>query len=152
MRVVIDDVFCGLVTTTSDTNSFDDDGISYERTEVDKENEHLLRCDYDRVGESSTPDHDRDFAVRCSEYSGLACQVDHLILSLSHTDEDDGEGYDTQVRLVQGNTGFSSSGFVEVYLHDSYGPVCNMGAHDADSACRQLGYTNAVSFGSDESY
>lgn len=59
------------------------------------------------------------------------------------------EGYDTQVRLVQGGTGFTSSGFVEIYVQDSWEPVCNMGSSDADTACRQLGYTNALSFGSD---
>lgn len=48
--------------------------------------------------------------------------------------------YDTEVRLVQNSTGYSSSGFVEVYLHGSWGPVCNMGFEDALSACRQLGY------------
>ena len=55
--------------------------------------------------------------------------------------------YNTQVRLVGGETGFTSSGFVEMYKNNRWGPVCNMNAADADSACRQLGYTNASSCG-----
>ena len=75
-----------------------------------------------------------------------------LVLStLPALDPENDDGYDTEVRLVQGATGFSSSGFVEIYLHDTWSPVCNMGARDADSACRQLGYTNTAAFGSDDS-
>ena len=59
----------------------------------------------------------------------------------------DAHPYDTQVRLEGGETGFTSSGFVEMYKNNRWGPVCNMNAADADSACRQLGYTNARSFG-----
>ncbi len=57
--------------------------------------------------------------------------------------------YDTQVRLegtqlrLEGN---SSIGFLEVFVREVWGPVCNMREHDADSACRQLGYTNAVGY------
>ena len=56
--------------------------------------------------------------------------------------------YDTQVRLVHNGSSYASSGFVEVYLNGSWGPVCNLGRYDADTACRQLGYTNAVGHGS----
>jgi len=58
----------------------------------------------------------------------------------------DDNPYSTQVRLVKGRTSFTSSGFVEIYRIGGWGPVCNMAAADADSACRQLGYTNAASF------
>lgn len=54
--------------------------------------------------------------------------------------------YNNQVRLVQGGTGYASSGFVEVYLNGSWRSVCNMGPYDADSACRQLGYTSAFNY------
>ncbi len=37
-----------------------------------------------------------------------------------------------------------SSGLAQVYLNGEWGPVCNMRKPDADSLCRQLGYTNAV--------
>ena len=53
--------------------------------------------------------------------------------------------YDTQVQLVQGDTEYTSSGYVEVYLNDRWGPVCNMQSSDADSACMQLGYSGASS-------
>lgn len=56
--------------------------------------------------------------------------------------------YDTEVRLVDGTTGFKSSGFVETYIHGSWGPVCHMDPADADSACRQLGYTGHVGISS----
>ncbi len=56
--------------------------------------------------------------------------------------------YNGAVRLVEGNTGFNSSGFVEVYLHNEWGTVCGMRNYDADSACRQLGYTEASNYGS----
>ena len=72
-------------------------------------------------------------------------------LHVNIADEADDEGYDTEVQLVQGNTGLTSSGFVEVWLNDAWEPVCNMGADDADSACRQLGWTNAADFGSSPS-
>lgn len=54
--------------------------------------------------------------------------------------------YDTQVRLIQGGTNFTSSGFVEVYMNNRWGPVCNMDKEAADTACRQLGYTEASTY------
>ena len=40
--------------------------------------------------------------------------------------------YDTQVQLVQGDTPYTSTGYVFVYLNDLWGPVCNMHVLDAD--------------------
>ena len=55
--------------------------------------------------------------------------------------------YDTQVRLVNGGTNYTSSGYVEIYLNYQWGGVCNMNAADADSVCRQLGYSYASFYG-----
>jgi hypothetical protein len=33
-----------------------------------------------------------------------------------------------------------------VNINDGFGGVCNVGRYSADSACRQLGYTNAFSY------
>ena len=52
---LIEDVFCGEISR----------GRTY--SEYDSLHEHLLRCDYDLVDQSSTPDHQDDFAVECSE-------------------------------------------------------------------------------------
>ncbi len=65
----------------------------------------------------------------------------------SESNDDVVTPYNTQLRLVQGGTGFSSSGFVEIYLCGSWGSVCNMKINDASTACRQLGYTDAYSAG-----
>ena len=58
-------------------------------------------------------------------------------------DADSFSSYDADIQLVQGQ--FPSSGYLEVSINNNWGPVCNMEKYDADSACRQLGYTNAVS-------
>lgn len=41
----------------------------------------------------------------------------------------------------------TSEGYVQIYLDskEQFRPVCNMGKDDADTFCRQLSYTNAVS-------
>ena len=53
--------------------------------------------------------------------------------------------YDTQVRL-QGGT-YRSSGTLEVYLNSQWGTVCydelEFDTDAANTACRQLGYTNS---------
>lgn len=87
---------------------------------------HILRCDYDYDGTISP--HDFDMGVECD----------------SDTNRYD-VPYDTEVRLIS-NTTYSSAGFLEIAigLGGNWGPVCNMNSNDADSACRQLGYTNAV--------
>jgi hypothetical protein len=54
------------------------------------------------------------------------------------------------VRLVDGGTGFTSSGTVEVYLNNEWGTICadEIAVNEADTICRQLGYTNAVTHSS----
>ena len=45
---------------------------------------------------------------------------------------------------------FASSGILEVYVNQTWGNVCNRGFNStaADTTCRQMGYTNALTFGS----
>ena len=57
----------------------------------------------------------------------------------------DAEPYNTMVRLAKLAVQEVSSGFLEIYLNKVWGSVCNMNLPDADTACRQLGYTGAVS-------
>ena len=61
--------------------------------------------------------------------------------------------YDTAVRLVDGGTGFLSSGTVEVYLNNEWGTICYDGITrtEADTICQQLGYTNAKTYSSTQS-
>ena len=56
--------------------------------------------------------------------------------------------YDGQVRLVGGDDGVKSAGRLEIYLNNIWRAVCSEGFTDseADSVCRQLGYTKATSF------
>jgi hypothetical protein len=54
--------------------------------------------------------------------------------------------YDSQIRLK--STTYPSQGALEIYLNHQWGYICysNFNQHSADTACRQLGYTNAVAF------
>ena len=56
--------------------------------------------------------------------------------------------YPGKVRLT-GFTQYSGSGRIEVYCNNEWGLVCNDGftKNDADTVCRQLGYTEAASYG-----
>lgn len=51
-----------------------------------------------------------------------------------------GYEYDVPVRLI--TDGRESDGLVEVYLNDTWGPVCDIfwTIHDANVVCWQLGY------------
>ena len=53
--------------------------------------------------------------------------------------------YESQVALMEGDS--PSSGLLKVYANNQWGTVCFSGFRNAaaDSACRQLGYTNALS-------
>lgn len=61
--------------------------------------------------------------------------------------------YDTAVRLVDGGTGYPSSGIAEVYLNKQWGTMCayEISGHEAATICQQLGYTTALSYGSTKS-
>ena len=94
---------------------------------------HLQRCVYDTP--TGTPDHSQDVGVYCI-YEPVW--------------EWPGNGY---IRITNYRTGnYSSAGVVEVYFENSYyalwGTVCsdNFYKGDADTVCRQLGYTGSVGF------
>ena len=58
--------------------------------------------------------------------------------------------YEGSVRIANLQEGeFSSSGTLEVFLKGEWGTACATGVSkgDADSVCRQLGYTESLSFG-----
>ena len=56
--------------------------------------------------------------------------------------------YTGQIRLVGGE--YPSEGRLEIYFHDQWGSISSSKYTnykvEADSACRQLGYTGAVSY------
>ena len=54
--------------------------------------------------------------------------------------------YDGQIRLQQGQ--YSNQGLVEVYCNGQWGTVCDdsFDSTDANTVCRQLGYTGAVAY------
>ena len=98
---------------------------------------HILRCSYST--DTSACSHDQDIVIDCSP---------------SYSFEDTyiyDSPYNTQIRLIS-NTTFPSTGTLEIYINKQWGNVCydqfDQGA--ADSACRQLGYTNAKAFNSIE--
>ena len=97
---------------------------------------HILRCAYST--DTSACSHDQDIVIDCSpSYS-----FDDTYIYDSP--------YDTRVRLIS-NT-FPSTGTLEIYINQQWGNVCyaQFGQGAADSACRQLGYTNANALISNE--
>ena len=54
--------------------------------------------------------------------------------------------YQNQIRLSQGT--YTSQGLVEVYCNGQWGTVCDdkFGQIDANTVCRQLGYTVAAAY------
>ena len=56
--------------------------------------------------------------------------------------------YDSEVRLIDGGTGFTSSGVAEVYLNGQWGTICSdaMSSASADTICRQMGYTESATY------
>ena len=54
--------------------------------------------------------------------------------------------YKGQVRLSRGK--YTSQGLVEVYCNGQWGTVCDdgFGQIDADTVCKQLGYTGAARY------
>ena len=90
---------------------------------------HVLRCGYTTDTTGCT--HRMDIVVRCAQSLWM-------------------HPYHTQVRLNAGNTttelitSAPSSGVLEIFLNNEWGNVCNINQQAADSACRQMGYTNAI--------
>ncbi len=91
---------------------------------------HILRCSYST--DTSACSHDQDVVLDCNP-------ADYTY---------DRSPYDTQVRLISDT--FPSTGTLEIYINKQWGNACHaqfdQGA--ADSACRQLGYTNAKTLSS----
>ena len=84
----------------------------------------------------------------------MSLRNDQYILSASYCTHAAGSlydnPYDTQVRLRGG--AYPSSGTLEVYLNNQWGTVCyfdlEFTTYAADTACRQLGYTNSPNMNS----
>ena len=73
----------------------------------------------------------------------------NFLYSVNSSDEGGyGVTYDSEVRLIDGT--WSSSGVLEVYIQDEgkWGTICSTDFNQeaADSACRQVGYTNAIGY------
>ena len=102
--------------------------------------QHVLRCKVSQLMDPSICTHDHDIAVYCYPES---------ILSQSYT-------YGSQIALYaiapyEPPVNVSlSSGVVGIFFHRSAQPgfICGIGLDQnvADTTCRQLGYTNALSF------
>ena len=93
---------------------------------------HVLRCGYSTKPDSSC-NHSNDTVLKCEPTS-----------LWTHP-------YDTQVRLnttgsATNDTHSISSGILEIFVKDKWGNVCanEFTQASADSACRQMGYTNAL--------
>ena len=71
----------------------------------------------------------------------------YIHVYFSFLDESKLETYEGQVRLLNGS--YQSNGLLEVYLNKKWGTVCIEKFTNliADITCRQLGYTNALSYG-----
>ena len=87
---------------------------------------HLLRCGYFADQAEFECTHDNDIVLHCSPTFNPI----------------------SQVRLRSGP--YPSSGTLEIYINNTWGNVCNtkFNQQAADSACRQMGYTNAKAYGS----
>ena len=85
---------------------------------------HVLRCGYS-TDVTSSCSHSKDIVLVCED-----------IPLWQHP-------YDTQVRL--NFTTYPSQGTLEIYLNQEWGSICNsnFNQYAGDSACRQMGYTNA---------
>ena len=91
---------------------------------------HILRCD---VSEQVSPD--------CSQSTAIGVQCLDVSLWIPS------QSYNAAVR-TSNTTEYTSSGVLEIYLNKVWGNVCGsmFDQQAADSACRQMGYTNAASY------
>ena len=93
---------------------------------------HILRCSISE-----------EVSSECSQHTAIGVKCEHVLRWIPS------QLYNTAVRLSN-TTEYTSSGVLEIYLNKVWGNVCASGAkfdqHAADSACRQLGYTNAASY------
>ena len=91
---------------------------------------HILRCDVSQHVDSS----------ECSQETaiGVVCE-DATFWVPSHT-------YNTIVRTSSSE--YTSFGVLEIFINNTWGNICGteFNQEAADSACRQMGYTNAASY------
>ncbi|MCG8621995.1 MAG: scavenger receptor cysteine-rich domain-containing protein [Proteobacteria bacterium] len=100
---------------------------------------HILRCNISDEVSSS-----------CSQDTAIGVKCEHVSRWIPS------QTYNTAVRLSNA-TEYTSSGVLEIYLNKVWGNVCvlpgshsaGFDQHAADSACRQLGYTNAAKYRTD---
>lgn len=100
-----------------------------------------VNCDYDTIGEGS------QHILRCAYTQQIPTYCNHEVdmavqCGPERTYDDP---YESQVRLL-GVDDTPSSGVILVYANQQWGTACYAGftSMAADSACRQLGYTNAM--------
>lgn len=90
---------------------------------------HILRCDISQTVPSE-----------CSQSTaiGVKCEASPLWVP--------SQLYNTAVRTSSSD--YTSSGVLEIYINNEWGNVCGsrFNKQAADSACRQMGYTNALSY------
>ena len=101
---------------------------------------HILRCNISEEVSSS-----------CSQDTAIGVRCEHASRWISS------QLYNTAVKLSN-TTKYTSSGVLEIYLNKEWGNVCASGGlstgikfdqNAADSACRQMGYTNAATYHTD---
>ena len=90
---------------------------------------HVLRCSY--VPSNGLRNHDNDLAVICPQHG-------------SNSDNP----FIGQLRIVSGSISSVNEGTLEIYSGTKWGSICYEGFNQAaaDTACRQLGYTDAKYF------
>lgn len=92
---------------------------------------HILRCDISKEVSSD-----------CLQSTAIGVKCLNVSLWIPS------QSYEGAVRTSNDTGSFTSSGVLEVYLNKQWGNVCGSEFDEitADSACRQMGYTNAVKF------
>ena len=98
---------------------------------------HILRCD---ISEQLSPS-------ECAQSKAIGLRCNNVSLWIPS------QSYGGAVRTSSSlSHQITSKGVLEVYLNEVWGNVCGASGFDqqaADSACRQMGYTNAASFRTD---
>ena len=97
----------------------------------------------------------REFSFYLNKSTLRRCTLDLKIISLitynllhSDAEGDRNNFHDNAVRISHGNPRMPNQGLLEIRCQEQWGSVCleGFGQVEADSACRQLGYSSAFSF------